>query len=359
MTSVPTTSPAVRDGSPLPVPRRRRVPGAASSRRPPRSAPAAPTTTPTGPAASRPGCARVVLARGRAAAGGRGAGRARAARASTASTASSGPVIFAANHHSHVDTAAAAHLDPRAVAPPGRSSAPPPTTSSRNRVTAAASALVLNAIPIERTKVTRRSADQAAELIDDGWSMLIFPEGGRSPDGWGQPFRGGAAYLAHPLRRARRARAHRGHRPHPAQGRQAPAPGRPPASPSATPLLADDGEDSRALRGPHRARRSRRWPTRPRTDWYSARRAGPRRRDAVAAGPERRRRGAAPGPSATGARSAAAHSNGAGRISADRSVRRGWGEDLVPVDLLVQRVRATARRRTVASSTRGTRGWRC
>ena len=39
-------------------------------------------------------------------------------------------------------------------------------------------------------------ADQAAELIDDGWSMLIFPEGGRSPDGWGQPFRGGAAYLA-------------------------------------------------------------------------------------------------------------------------------------------------------------------
>ena len=26
--------------------------------------------------------------------------------------------------------------------------------------------------------------------------MLIFPEGGRSPDGWGQPFRGGAAYLS-------------------------------------------------------------------------------------------------------------------------------------------------------------------
>ena len=55
---------------------------------------------------------------------------------------------------------------------------------------------MLNAIPIERTKVTRRSAEQTAELIDDGWSMVIFPEGGRSPDGWGQPFRGGAAYLA-------------------------------------------------------------------------------------------------------------------------------------------------------------------
>ena len=56
--------------------------------------------------------------------------------------------------------------------------------------------LVVGASPIERQKVARRSADLAAELIEDGWSVLIFPEGGRSPDGWGQPFRGGAAYLA-------------------------------------------------------------------------------------------------------------------------------------------------------------------
>ena len=33
-------------------------------------------------------------------------------------------------------------------------------------------------------------------LIDDGWNLLIFPEGGRSPDGWGQAHRGGAAWLA-------------------------------------------------------------------------------------------------------------------------------------------------------------------
>jgi 1-acyl-sn-glycerol-3-phosphate acyltransferase len=25
---------------------------------------------------------------------------------------------------------------------------------------------------------------------------VIFPEGGRSPDGWGQEFKGGAAYLS-------------------------------------------------------------------------------------------------------------------------------------------------------------------
>ncbi len=30
----------------------------------------------------------------------------------------------------------------------------------------------------------------------DGWSLIIFPEGGRTADGWGQEFKGGAAYLA-------------------------------------------------------------------------------------------------------------------------------------------------------------------
>jgi 1-acyl-sn-glycerol-3-phosphate acyltransferase len=105
------------------------------------------------------------------------------------------PVIFAANHHSHVDT------------PLLLSSIPEPWRHRTfvaaaadyfftSRMRSAASALVLNAIPIERTRVSRRPADDAAVLIDDGWSLVIFPEGGRSPDGWGQPFRGGAAYLA-------------------------------------------------------------------------------------------------------------------------------------------------------------------
>lgn len=106
-----------------------------------------------------------------------------------------GPVIFAANHHSHLD----AGLLITSLPEPHRHQVFAAAAADYffdSRVKATASALVLNAIPIERTKVGRRSADQAAELIDDGWSMIIFPEGGRSPDGWGQPFRGGAAYLA-------------------------------------------------------------------------------------------------------------------------------------------------------------------
>jgi 1-acyl-sn-glycerol-3-phosphate acyltransferase len=106
-----------------------------------------------------------------------------------------GPVIFAANHHSHVDTPLLLTSIPdrwrhRIVV------AAAADYFFGNRYTSAASALAMGAFPIERTKVSRRSADQAAELIGEGWSLLIFPEGGRSPDGWGQGHRGGAAYLA-------------------------------------------------------------------------------------------------------------------------------------------------------------------
>src|SRR5690606_11157946 len=108
---------------------------------------------------------------------------------------SDGPVIFAANHHSHLDT------------PVVLTSIPAPWRHQvfvgaaadhffRNRLPSAVSALVIGRLPPERSPVTRRSADQAARLIERGWSMLIFPEGGRSSDGWGQPFRGGAAYLS-------------------------------------------------------------------------------------------------------------------------------------------------------------------
>ncbi len=106
-----------------------------------------------------------------------------------------GPVIFAANHHSHLDTPLLLSSLPARFRNKVFAAAAADYFFG-NRVTGAASALALNAIPLERTKINRSSAEQAADLLDEGWSMLIFPEGGRSPDGWGQPFKGGAAYLA-------------------------------------------------------------------------------------------------------------------------------------------------------------------
>ncbi len=107
-----------------------------------------------------------------------------------------GPMIFAANHHSHLDTPVMITSIPE----PWRSKLVVGAAADyffNSRVKGSLAALSIAAFPIERTKVGRRSADLAADLIGDGWSLLIFPEGGRSPDGWGQEFRGGAAYLAH------------------------------------------------------------------------------------------------------------------------------------------------------------------
>jgi 1-acyl-sn-glycerol-3-phosphate acyltransferase len=109
--------------------------------------------------------------------------------------AEGGPVVFAANHHSHIDTP----LLLTTIPDPWRERVFVGAAADyffRNPVTSALSALFMGAVPIDRTRIGRRSADRAAALIADGWSLLIFPEGGRSPDGWGQPFRGGAAYLA-------------------------------------------------------------------------------------------------------------------------------------------------------------------
>jgi 1-acyl-sn-glycerol-3-phosphate acyltransferase len=105
------------------------------------------------------------------------------------------PVIFAANHASHIDTPLLLSVLPerwrhRTVVAAGAD------YFFDRRWKAAFFAFSINAIPIERQRVNRRSADLAASVLDDGWSLLIFPEGGRTPDGWGQTHRPGAAWLA-------------------------------------------------------------------------------------------------------------------------------------------------------------------
>lgn len=105
------------------------------------------------------------------------------------------PLIFAPNHYSHLDTL----LMSVAVPDPWRSKLMVAAAADYffdKRWKGAASALALNALPIDREVTGRKSADMIRRLIDDGFSLVIYPEGGRSPDGWGQEFKGGAAYLS-------------------------------------------------------------------------------------------------------------------------------------------------------------------
>ncbi|MFM8531406.1 MAG: lysophospholipid acyltransferase family protein, partial [Ilumatobacteraceae bacterium] len=105
------------------------------------------------------------------------------------------PLIFTPNHHSHLDTA----LMATAVPEPWRSKLVVAAAADYffdKRWKARLAALSLNAIPTDREATGRKSSEMIKRLIEDGWSLVIYPEGGRSPDGWGQDFKGGAAYLS-------------------------------------------------------------------------------------------------------------------------------------------------------------------
>jgi 1-acyl-sn-glycerol-3-phosphate acyltransferase len=106
-----------------------------------------------------------------------------------------GPLIFAANHHSHADTSLVlatlpAHLREKLTIAAGAD------YFFTNRITAALSALFIGAFPIERTKLSKLSINNSLKALNEGRNLLIFPEGGRSPDGWSRKHRPGAAFLA-------------------------------------------------------------------------------------------------------------------------------------------------------------------
>jgi 1-acyl-sn-glycerol-3-phosphate acyltransferase len=108
---------------------------------------------------------------------------------------SGGPFIFVANHNSHLDTpllltALPVDIRRRTIVAAAMDNFFMSTSKAFRTV------LVFNAIPIDRHKINRRSSQLALELVEDKWNLLLYPEGGRSPDGNLQEFKGGAAYLA-------------------------------------------------------------------------------------------------------------------------------------------------------------------
>jgi 1-acyl-sn-glycerol-3-phosphate acyltransferase len=105
------------------------------------------------------------------------------------------PVVFYSNHSSHLDaTLIMCTL--------------PDSWQAKTAVGAARdyffdvwwrqafTALVYGAFPIDRARGAKGAVDKARELLAEGWSIVVFPEGTRSPDGHLQRFRHGAARLA-------------------------------------------------------------------------------------------------------------------------------------------------------------------
>ena len=103
------------------------------------------------------------------------------------------PFLLAANHASHLDT-------------PAILLALPSRLRGRTLVAAAADyffespwkgalvSLALGAIAVERRRAPRETIRAMRDLLIDGWSLVVYPEGGRSLDG---RLRGGKRGIAH------------------------------------------------------------------------------------------------------------------------------------------------------------------
>jgi len=109
------------------------------------------------------------------------------------------PVLLVANHASHLDTPSIL----RALPPARRARVAVAAAADyffRTRALRAATPLVLNGFPFSREGAVRSSLEHCGELVDRGWSVLVYPEGTRSLSGELQPFRTGSGLLATGLR---------------------------------------------------------------------------------------------------------------------------------------------------------------
>ncbi len=105
------------------------------------------------------------------------------------------PVVFVANHSSHIDTP----IILRAL---------PLTWRHRTAVAAAADyfyrdrriarlvSLVFNTVPVQRHGGGSADLGHVEALLDERWNLLVYPEGTRSREGAVGPLRTGAAVLA-------------------------------------------------------------------------------------------------------------------------------------------------------------------
>jgi len=156
------------------------------------------------------------------------------------------PVMFVANHASHMDTPLLLCSLPR-------------EWRERTAVAAAAdyffdvwwraasTALVFNTFPIERSG-GKRATDTARELVRQGWNLVVYPEGTRSRDGWVGRLRHGAARLCQEYGIPAVPVALRGTFAAMPRGRSWPVPGRPNISVRfGRPLHLAEGEDFRSF----------------------------------------------------------------------------------------------------------------
>jgi len=158
-----------------------------------------------------------------------------------------GPVIFFSNHTSHLDATIIM------TSLPDRWQSKTAVGAARDYFfdvwwRQAFTALVYGGFPIDRAKGGRHAVTKARELLDDGWSLVVFPEGARSPDGHAQRFRHGTARLCLEAGVAAAPIGIRGAYQAWPKGTNWPKPGRPPVSVRfGVPIHPEEGESHQSL----------------------------------------------------------------------------------------------------------------
>ncbi len=109
-----------------------------------------------------------------------------------------GPVILVANHASHMDTPVILSALPRKL----RKRTAVVAAADyfyRNRLVASIVSLFFNTVPIDRRNGSgdpSKTTEHLDQLLDEGWNLLLYPEGTRSRNGGPGRVRRGAAVLA-------------------------------------------------------------------------------------------------------------------------------------------------------------------
>ena len=107
------------------------------------------------------------------------------------------PVILVANHASHMDTPVILSALPRKLRK-RTAVAAAADYFYRNRVVASVVSLIFNTVPIDRHRGGSLAKDGSHldTLLDQGWNLLLYPEGTRSRGGAPGRVKRGAAVLA-------------------------------------------------------------------------------------------------------------------------------------------------------------------
>lgn len=105
-----------------------------------------------------------------------------------------GPVLFAANHSLHLDNPLIIKALPR----PWRRRLAIAAAAHlwRNPFWATVNPLMGNGFPLSQQGAVRASLDNLGRLLDQGWSVLLYPEGVLSRGGPIQPFKSGIGLVA-------------------------------------------------------------------------------------------------------------------------------------------------------------------